>query len=122
MVGTIFRLPDDRQLQRGVTFTIMPDGRSLRVPAMSRLQVRAESQSHEEDSGHDMMQALQDILKGKKPVPGRARHNNRGQAHGNRVEGHRGAVRGAPARYDFGEGLRPAGGIGMEGGHVLAEA
>ena len=71
MEGTIFRLPDDMQLQRGITFTIMPDGRSLRVPAMSRLHVRAASQSHEEGDGKDMMQALKDILKGKKSVSGR---------------------------------------------------
>ena len=101
MEGTIFRLPDDGQLQRGITFTIMPDGRSLRVPAMSRLQVRAESQSHDENGGHDIMQALQDILKGKKSVRGRARFNRRGQAHGHRV----GAPVGRPA---WGEGLRPA--------------
>jgi hypothetical protein len=69
MEGTIFRLPDDTTLQRGVTFTILPDGRSLRVPAMSRLSVRAASQSHEEDGGRDVMQALKDMLKGKKVAP-----------------------------------------------------
>jgi len=96
------------QLQRGITFTIMPDGQSVRVPAMSRLQVRAESQSHDEDGGHDMMQALADILKGKKPVPGRARNNRFGQAHGNRVEGHRGGIRGDPIQgVRQGGGLRP---------------
>jgi hypothetical protein len=93
------------QLQRGITFTIMPDGQNVRVPAMSRLEVRAESQSHEEAGGHDMVQALADILKGKKPVPGRARHNRIGVAHGNRVERHKGPVRGDPAGR---EGLRPA--------------
>ena len=86
MVGTIFRLPDDRFLQRGVTFTIMPDGRSLRVPAMSRLNVRADSQSHEENGDHDIVEALQNILKGKKPVAGKARHNRLGQAFGNRMQ------------------------------------
>jgi len=86
MVGTIFRLPDDRQLQRGLTFTIMPDGRSLRVPAMNRISVRAESQSHDENGGHDIVQALQNILQGKKPVAGRARHNRLGQAFGNRMQ------------------------------------
>ena len=85
MVGTIFDLPDDMRLQRGMTFTILPDGRSLRVPSMNRLQVRADSQSHEEDGDHDAMQALTDMLRGKKPVNGRARHNIRGQAHGNRL-------------------------------------
>ena len=103
MTGSIFRLPDDKQLQRGYTFTILPDGRMLRVPSMSRLQVRAESESHKEDGDHDMMQALQDILMGKKPVPGRARMNQRGQAQGNRVAG------GIPMGPDFhhGQGFRP---------------
>ena len=87
MVGTIFRLPDQRELQRGYTFTILPDGRGLRVPAMSRQTVRAQSDSHQEDSNHDIMQALQDILKGKKPVPGQARLDMRGRAHGNRAPG-----------------------------------
>ena len=86
MTGTIFRLPDDRVLQRGLTYTILPDGRSLRVPAMSRLSVRADSQSHEENGDHDIMEALQNILKGKKPVQGKARHNRLGQAFGNRMQ------------------------------------
>ena len=103
MVGTIFRLPDDRFLQRGVTFTIMPDGRSLRVPAMSRLSVRADSQSHEENGDHDIMEALQNILKGKKPVAGKARHNQLGQAFGNRMQAR---AHGEPPPR--GEGLRAA--------------
>ena len=101
MTGTIFRLPDDMQLQRGITFTILPDGRSLRVPSMNRLQVRADSQSHEEDGDHDAIQALTDMLRGKKPVPGRARH-------GNRVEGHRGGIRAAPVPFNMGDSMRPA--------------
>jgi hypothetical protein len=88
MEGTIFRLPDDSQLQRGVTFTILPDGRSLRVPAMSRLSVRAASQSHEEGGGRDMMQALKDILKGKKPAPdGKNRRQSRERLPGGGREG-----------------------------------
>jgi hypothetical protein len=79
MEGTIFRLPDDTQLQRGITFTIMPDGRSLRVPAMSRIHVRAASQSHDEGGGQDMMQALKDILKGKKPGSGREMNRRPGR-------------------------------------------
>ena len=62
MTGTIFRLPDDMHLQRGITYTILPDGRSVRVPSMNKLQVHASAQSHDEDDDHDMMQALQDIL------------------------------------------------------------
>ena len=115
MTGTIFRLPDDMRLQRGITYTIMPDGRSLRVPTMNRMQVRAESESHEQDQGKGMMQALQDILKGKKPVPGRVHHNRRGRAH------HVGAVfdlggNDDPYLLDPHGGLRPvAGGQGLPG-------
>ena len=124
MTGTIFRLPDDMRLQRGITFTIMPDGRSLRVPAMSRLQVRAESESHEQDQGNGMMKALQDILKGKKPVPGRVRHNRRGRVH--RVgEAFDMGGNDDPYLLDPQEGLRPvAGGQGLQGaggGQIVAE-
>ena len=58
MPGTIFRLPDQLSLQRGITYTIMPDGRSLRVPVRNKLQVRADSQSHEEDGDHDIVQFI----------------------------------------------------------------
>ena len=114
MVGTIFRLPDAVQLVRGITFTILPDGRSLRVPAMNRNQVRAQSQGHDDDQSKKIMQALQDVLSGKKPVAGRAAFNRRGKA----VE------HGAPQRMVRevfapveGAGLRPM----MEGGQVLAD-
>ena len=124
MPGTIFRLPDDMQLQRGITFTILPDGRSLRVPAMSRMQVRAESQSHEQDQGKGMMEALQDILKGRKPVPGRLRHNRRGRLHQFGAAFDMGGNR-DPYLLDPHEGLRPvAGGQGLQGagaGQIAAE-
>ena len=117
MIGTIFRLPDEKTLQRGFTFTILPDGRSLRVPSMSKLEVRALSQSHEQDGDHDMMQALQDILMGKKPVDGRARMNRAGQAHGNRVLRNRDAY-----QPHHGAGFRPIGqrghGVGVPAGQM----
>ena len=103
MVGTYYKLPDETSLQRGITYTILPDGRSLRVPSMSKLEVRAQSQSHNEDGDHDMMQALQDILMGKKPVAGRARMNQRGQAAGNRV----GIPMGPIQDFHHGAGFRP---------------
>ena len=121
MTGTIFRLPDDMQLQRGITFTILPDGRPLRVPAMSRLQVRAESESHEQDQGKGMMEALQDILKGKKPVRGRVTHNLRGRVHkaGDRFDLGGNAD---PYLVDPHGGLRPAAGLGGAGrGEIRAE-
>ena len=106
MVGTIFRLPDDQALQRGVTFTIMPDGTHKRVPAMQRLDVRAQNQAHANDEHGDIMQALQNILKGRKPMPGEARHAGQGRAHGNRGR-YAGAHRVGPG---IPEGLRPVGG------------
>jgi hypothetical protein len=106
MPGTIFRLPDDLSLQRGITYTFLPDGRRLRVPSMNRLQVRAESQSHQEGHDSDIVQALQDIISGKKPVSGRPSFNQRGRAH--RVPAHR-RVEGYPGRQIRGEGLRPVG-------------
>lgn len=119
MPGTIFRLPDDQALQRGVTFTILPDGRSLRVPAMNRITVRASSQKHEEDGDHDMMQALQDILMGKKNVKGRSRFNRNGRAQGNRVDPVRAGVRGGPAPIDPNAGFRPV--VEQVGGPPVAE-
>ena len=123
MTGTIFRLPDDMQLQRGITYTILPDDRMMQVPAMNRMEVRAASQGHQEDENHDMMEALQQLLQGKKPVQGKARFNRRGQAHGARVQAHHGVVRGAPAPLQavVGEGLRPVG-VEGRGGARVAEA
>ena len=62
--GTMYRVPDDpsrilsrprpgrlymqpvREPVRGVTFTIMPDGKHMRVPVMNRRVVRAANQGH----------------------------------------------------------------------------
>ena len=107
MPGTIFRLPDQLQLQRGVTFTILPDGRRLRVPSMQRLTVRAQADSHAEDGNKDMMQALQDILSGKKPVEGRAKIDGQGRARRAPKFGGRGPVRNDPVPGSRVRGLRP---------------
>ena len=120
MTGTIYRLPDDRQLQRGITYTILPDGRPLRVPAMSRLQVRAESESHDDQHGKGMLQALQDILKGRKPVAGRVGHNRRGRVHQFGAAFDLGG-RNDPYLVDPHEGLRPAGGLGAIGGGLAGD-
>ena len=84
MPGTIFRMIDDMSLQRGITYTILPDGRSLRVPAMARINVRAHADSHAEDDGQDMVRQLTRILEGKKPSRDRSRdqHGARGQRQG----------------------------------------
>ena len=109
MPGTIYRLPDDRTLQRGITYTFLPDGRSIRVPAMNRLDVRASAESHREDEDGDIMQALQQILMGKR---GKASFDGQGRAR--RPAGQRGAPvgrrapeRGPAAQRDVrGEGMR----------------
>ena len=112
MPGTIYRLPDDLTLQRGITYTFLPDGRSMRVPAMNRLDVRAAAQGHQEDEDKDIIQALQQILKGKRQTGGAPRFNEQGRAHRLAPErggpaGRRGAVRGPPARREVdGQGLR----------------
>ena len=88
MVGYFTRMLDDRSLVRGVTYTIMPDGESIRVPVMNRRDVRAAAQMHTGDEDHDAMQALKDILGGRKPRMGRAHFDKRGRAVGGRT-GHR---------------------------------
>ena len=104
MVGTIFRLPDDHVLQRGVTFTILPDGRSMRVPVMNKLQVQAENQKHADDEGGGIMQALQNLIKGRKTMPGEAQRDGQGR-HRGRHEAVGGGHRVGPGM----EGLRRAG-------------
>ena len=102
MAGSIYRLPDNKNLQRGITYTILPDGNSLSVPAMSRMEVRARAESHTNKQSTDVMQALADMLQGKKAGMGdRAQFNQRGQAH--RQQG-RADVRRDPMRD---AGLRP---------------
>ena len=107
MPGSIYRLPDDRTLQRGITYTFLPDGKRIRVPAMNRMQVRAESQSHQEGEDGDIMQKLTRLLSGKKD-PHRNRHRVPGQRiPGQRAPGRGGMARDDPGEPDHGAGLRP---------------
>ena len=85
MVGYFTRMLDDKSLVRGVTYTILPDGESMRVPVMNRREVRAAAQMHTGDEDHDAMQALKDILAGKKPMKGRAYFDKRGRTSGGRT-------------------------------------
>ena len=95
--GTIYRMPDDpsrvlskprpgrlymqpvREPVRGVTFTIMPDGKHMRVPVMNRQVVRAANQGHAGNESTDILKALQDIIKGRKPVGDRPRYDGHGR-------------------------------------------
>ena len=97
--GTIYRLPDDMTLQRGITYTFLPDGRSIRVPAMNRLDVRAASHSHQEKEDDDIVQALQQILSGKRGGPS---FDGKGRAK-QAADRERGP---APRRDVHGEGMR----------------
>ena len=64
--GTIYDLPDDLTLQRGITYTFLPDGKAIRVPAMNRLNVRAAAQGHQEDEDGDMKTSHWEL---KEPCP-----------------------------------------------------
>ena len=99
IVGTIFRLPDITALVRGITFTILPDGQSMRVPAMHRAEVRAHSNRHAEGEETEIMQALHDLMHGKDPQAGRGSRDARGahRVHANRQPaGRRGQIRAPP--------------------------
>ena len=107
MPGSIYRLPDDLTLQRGITYTFLPDGKRIRVPAMNRMQVRAESQGHQEGEDADVMQALTALLSGKKAP----RHRRGGAVPADGPGGIRhirgGEPRNDPNEPDHGAGLRP---------------
>ena len=80
IVGTIFRLPDIPSLQRGVTFTILPDGSRMRVPVMNRMDVRAHSEKHANGEEDQIMKALHNLMHGKKPMSHIA-HGRQGVEH-----------------------------------------
>ena len=109
-MGSIYRLPDDLSLQRGITYTIMPDGKSLRVPAMNRLVVRSQAESHTEDEGRSIVQALQNLIAGKKPLKGQARFNRHGVVQHGLAGFHPQPAVADPAEHM----LRPVGGGGLE--------
>ena len=51
LVGNWRHLPDDLSLQRGPTIVILPDGRRLRVPAMTKRVVQAPGDEHAAKEG-----------------------------------------------------------------------
>ena len=66
LVGSWRHLPDDLSLQRGPTIVILPDGRRLRVPAMTKRIVQAPGNEHDAKEGDDIDKTLQAMLQGKK--------------------------------------------------------
>ena len=67
MKGTIFDLPDNKNLVRGITYTILPDGKHMRVPARHRRMIRAPNTTHARQENLDIMQAMSDMVKNIKP-------------------------------------------------------
>ena len=105
--GTIYDLPDDLTLQRGITYTFLPDGKAIRVPAMNRLNVRAAAQGHQEDEDADIVKALQQLLTGKRPTGDKPSFDKQGRV---RRPADRGRIdeRGPMRKPDaHGQGLRP---------------
>ena len=66
LVGSWRHLPDDLSLQRGPTIVILPDGRRIRVPAMSKRNVQAPGDHHSAKDGEDILKSLHALLQGKK--------------------------------------------------------
>ena len=102
--GTIYRLPDDMRYQRGITYTFLPDGRSIRVPAMNRLDVRAAAQGHQENEDKDIVAALQQLLTGKHKKD-EAQFDSFGRA--SKAHDRRRPHMPVPRRDVHGDGLRP---------------
>ena len=72
--GWVYRTPDDLSLQRGITFTILPDGRRLRVPRMQKVyRDNTDNDVHDDQYGGNMAMLLADILGGRKPGTGKRR-------------------------------------------------
>jgi len=63
-------MPDDLSLQRGPTIVLLPDGRRIRVPAMSKRNVQAPGDHHSAKDGADVLARLQALLQGKKQPAG----------------------------------------------------
>ena len=108
--GSIFRTPDDMRLQRGITYTILPDGQSLRVPRMAKVyRDGAAAEGHNEGEGGDIMKALHDMLMGKIKGASGASFDRRGRVRGRRgarIWGKKPAARGDPVRYEMDLGNR----------------
>ena len=79
--GSIYRLPDIPSIQRGITYTYLPDGRAIQVPAMNKLIVNATAESHQEDENKNIVEALKNLVIGKAPSAGKARFDHIGRAH-----------------------------------------
>ena len=78
MPGWIYRLPDIPELVRGVTFTII-DGNATEVPSMQRNMVRASSEGHADKEHDEIVEALQNLIGGRRAQPGDAERDGAGR-------------------------------------------
>lgn len=60
--GSIYRLPDIPSLTRGVTYTFMPNGKKMKVPAQTKRTVSMHS--HDQIEGEGFAEALKKLLAG----------------------------------------------------------
>ena len=67
--GAIWRLPDDERLVRGYTYSVLPDGRMVKVPAALKQHAGAPSEIHDQKAGSEMVELLRALMEGKK-LPG----------------------------------------------------
>ena len=63
--GSIITLPDIPELVRGPTVVLMPSGKEIQVPRMSKSEVQAPSNIHSNAAGQDKLQSLLKMLSGK---------------------------------------------------------
>ncbi len=63
--GSIYTLPDIPQLVRGPTLVLMPSGKEIEVPTMSKNDVEANANIHTNLQGQGKLQELLKMLSGK---------------------------------------------------------
>lgn len=63
--GSIFTLPDIKQLVRGPTVVLMPSGKEIQVPAQIKQMVASPAETHDAGDSQDQMKQLMKVLSGK---------------------------------------------------------
>ncbi len=64
--GSILTLPDYLRLVRGHTYTILPNGRMVKVPAALKQKVSAPAEVHDQEEGAEIMDVLRSLMEGRK--------------------------------------------------------
>ena len=110
-------LPDDLSLQRGPTIVILPDGRRLRVPAMSKRSVHAPGNKHDGEDGDNMLKSLQALLSGKRDPRTQPGFQAQGRQRRGAAPAHRLDLPTGRSRVQAGDMPRPV----VAGGPIVAE-